>query len=125
MASRPSKLIAACFASLPAIVAGNAAIAQSAQAKAENFDAPEAERPGGIWEARVDTTLRQTIGEWSRKAGWQLVWRAEIDYRIAAPLAYRGRFLDALGAIFRDYATAERPLHVDVYRNRVIVVSPE
>lgn len=78
----------------------------------------------GIWDAKVGSTLSRTLAEWGARAGWQVVWRADFDYRIAAPLAYRGEFLDAVSGIVGDFASAQRPLQAEMYRNRVLVISP-
>lgn len=81
-------------------------------------------RASQAWEAKTGGTLRESVAEWAKRAGWQLVWSAPIDYPIAAQLTFEGAFLDAVTSVFRSYEKAERPLLVDVHEGqKVIVVS--
>ncbi|MDR9863442.1 PFGI-1 class ICE element type IV pilus protein PilL2 [Pseudomonas baetica] len=66
------------------------------------------------WTAAVGSTLHQTITDWCKRAGWQLIWSQEdLDYPIEAPLSFKGTFAEAIAQIFPLYDSAKRSFVVD------------
>ncbi|UXZ99088.1 TcpQ domain-containing protein [Pseudomonas phytophila] len=66
------------------------------------------------WEAPVGSTLRQSVEDWAKRAGWQVIWVPEdLDYPIEAPLRFTGSFSSAISQIFPLYDNAKRSFVVD------------
>ncbi|RMQ35881.1 MULTISPECIES: PFGI-1 class ICE element type IV pilus protein PilL2 [Pseudomonas syringae group genomosp. 2] len=66
------------------------------------------------WNAPVGSTLRQSVEDWAKRAGWQVIWVPEdLDYRIEAPLSFTGSFTSAVRQIFPLYDNAKRSFVVD------------
>ncbi len=74
--------------------------------------------PKPQWVARPGSTLKTSVQEWGKKAGWDVVWNADYDYPIKASLTFEGSFLDAITTLFRSYEKAEKPFWVDVYQKQ-------
>lgn len=82
--------------------------------------------PKPVWIAKAGETVRSTVEEWSRKAGWTVVWpMLDLDYRIVAPLSFDGSIVDATGKLTRLYESAERPLAVDIRVPQKVIVYSE
>ncbi|ECH2711059.1 PFGI-1 class ICE element type IV pilus protein PilL2, partial [Salmonella enterica] len=69
--------------------------------------APVAAVPGGPeWRAAVGSTLKESLTEWAGKADcasgghWVVIWQTSTDYRIDAPLVFKGNFESALVQVF-------------------------
>lgn len=72
--------------------------------------------PPPSWQARVGSTLRESMQAWATRAGWTLRWEASgIDYPIVAPLHFTGTYVSAASAVISAYAHADRPLWVCLY----------
>ncbi|RMT28799.1 hypothetical protein ALP50_02843 [Pseudomonas syringae pv. spinaceae] len=70
--------------------------------------------PQETWKATVGSTLRQSVEEWAKRAGWQVIWVPEdLDYAIEAPLSFTGSFSSAVKQIFPLYDNAKRSFVVD------------
>ncbi|EPM55990.1 hypothetical protein A264_09428 [Pseudomonas syringae pv. actinidiae ICMP 19071] len=70
--------------------------------------------PLETWKATVGSTLRQSVEEWAKRAGWQVIWGPEdLDYPIEAPLSFTGSFSSAVKQIFPLYDNAKRSFVVD------------
>ena len=66
------------------------------------------------WTAPVGSTLHQTIADWCKRAGWQLIWPQEdLDYPIEASLSFKGTFAEAIAQIFPLYDGAPRSFIVN------------
>lgn len=79
-----------------------------------------------VWDAKVGSTVRATLEEWAKRAGWMLVWpMGDLDYRIVAPLRFDGSIVDATSKLARLYETAERPLAVDIHTNQKVIAFSE
>lgn len=88
------------------------AVARPAPASPPRAPAP-APRPAS-WTAPVGSTLHQTIADWCKQAGWQLIWQTQdLDYPIEAPLNFNGTFQEAIAQIFPLYDNAPRRFTVD------------
>ena len=67
-----------------------------------------------IWTAETGSTLRETVEGWAKNARWTLIWEQDdLDYSIAAPLRFEGKFEDAISQIFPLYDKAPRSFVVD------------
>ncbi|ENX3274249.1 TcpQ domain-containing protein, partial [Salmonella enterica] len=69
--------------------------------------APVAAVPGRPeWRAAVGSTLKESLTEWAGKADcasgghWVVIWQTSTDYRIDAPLVFKGNFESALVQVF-------------------------
>lgn len=72
--------------------------------------------PPPTWQARVGSTLRESMQAWATQAGWTLRWEAPgVDYPIVAPLHFAGTYVNASSAAISAYAHADRPLWVCLY----------
>ncbi|AMB86042.1 pilus assembly protein PilL [Pseudomonas agarici] len=90
-----------------------AALARPVPAHSER--APETASQLMSWTAPVGSTLHQSIADWCKRAGWQLVWKQEdLDYSIEAPLNFKGTLPEAIAQIFSLYDDAPRSFIVDV-----------
>lgn len=74
--------------------------------------------PKPIWQAKQGSTLKASVQEWGKKAGWEVVWGADYDYPIEVGLTFDGSFLDAITTLFRSYDKAEKPFVVDVHQKQ-------
>ena len=67
-------------------------------------------------------TLRDVLEAWAARAGWTVVWKAERDWRLGAPAAFDGGFLEAADLLLSGPGT-RRTLDVRAYAaNRHLVV---
>lgn len=73
----------------------------------------------------MGSTLHQTIADWCKQSGWQLIWQTQdLDYPIEAPLNFNGTFQEAIAQIFPLYDNAPRRFTVDGNAvQRVVYVS--
>ena len=72
--------------------------------------------PTPVWTADAGSTLRGTLTEWAKAAGWaEPRWDAQVDYPIAGTMRFEGEFLDAVREIFAAHSSTQRPLQADVY----------
>ncbi|WP_174991118.1 MULTISPECIES: toxin co-regulated pilus biosynthesis Q family protein [Pandoraea] len=74
-----------------------------------------------IWVAPAGTSLKAIVAEWAGKERYELVWDASYDYPIVATVKIQGDFVSAISQIFDSYATADRPLSVDIYQGQRLV----
>jgi type IV pili sensor histidine kinase/response regulator len=65
--------------------------------------------------------LRDVVADWTEHAGYQLVWDASYDFPIRASISVDGDFVEAMTKLFDAYATADRPLLVDIYKEQRLV----
>ena len=65
------------------------------------------------WKIDPGTMLSVAVLSWADQWGWKVVWQASIDYRIEAPIAITGDFLDGISEIIDAYRTSNRPLWGD------------
>lgn len=80
----------------------------------------------GDWIAHKGDTLRDVLKDWSDKAGVQLYWSIDYNYRINGNLDYTGGYDDAVAKLLDQFATV-RPqpygqLHQGSDGPRVLVV---
>lgn len=78
------------------------------------------------WKAERGATMRDVLTNWSKKAGVELYWSIDYDFRIQEDVAYNGTFDEAVGRLLDVFADA-RPqpygqLHQGADGPRVLVV---
>lgn len=80
-----------------------------------------------VWRAEPGTTLKETLVRWASEAKcdtsdhWVVIWPMELNYRIDAPLLFRGAFESALVQLFDLYREAKKPLFVEASRFQCLV----
>lgn len=72
------------------------------------------------WNLKKGSTLRDGLTEWASSSPcgnstWNLVWDTPVNYRIDAPLIFRGNFESALEDTLMLYLSADKPLYA--FRN--------
>lgn len=85
---------------------------ESPASEAQNSDA---------WQALSGQSLRDAAAAWSSRAGYELVWDADYDFPIRANVRLKGDFVHVLTNLFNAYASADRPLTVDIYKEQKLV----
>ncbi|MHC5208987.1 type IV secretory system conjugative DNA transfer family protein [Pseudomonas chlororaphis] len=71
---------------------------------------PPAKAPLPVWEAKDGSTLRATVEQWAKTAGWTVEWVPDdLNYEVPY-LRIEGSLEDAVLKIFSYYQKAERPL---------------
>ncbi|MHC8403539.1 type IV secretory system conjugative DNA transfer family protein [Pseudomonas sp. MDT1-17] len=69
-----------------------------------------AKKPLPVWEAKDGSTLRATVEQWAKTAGWTVEWVPDdLNYEVPY-LRIEGSIEDAVLKIFSYYQNAERPL---------------
>ncbi|QXF32684.1 pilus assembly protein [Photorhabdus luminescens] len=82
---------------------------------------------GNIWRAETGTTLRGMLERWANTTNcpvgghWVVVWSSPTDYRIDAPLTFKGNFESLLVQLFDLYRQAEKPLFAEVSRLQCLI----
>lgn len=114
------------------------ALAQSAPTGYRSLDEPEttvatsqeAANPSApnTYVAERGTSLRTTLEQWSKKAGWQPIsWKLpeDLDFTLGAQGVFNGDFVTATRAFINSLGT-EAELHVQFNQgNRLLVVGPQ
>lgn len=85
---------------------------------------------GKTWQAPAGTTLREMLLKWAGETRcesgasqyWTVIWPTSVtDYRLDAPLTFRGTFESMLGQMFELYRTAQKPLYAEASRVQCVV----
>jgi len=85
---------------------------------------------GRSWLAPSGTTLREMLMKWAEdtrcESGaslhWTVIWPVSVtDYRLDAPLTFRGSFETMLGQMFELYRTTQKPLYAEASRMQCVV----
>ncbi|HBB6736283.1 TPA: TcpQ domain-containing protein [Salmonella enterica] len=85
---------------------------------------------GKEWRAAAGTTLKENITRWAEEtkcesipsSHWMVLWPSSVkDYRLDAPLFFRGSFESVIGEVFELYRTAQTPLYAQGSRIQCIV----
>lgn len=69
------------------------------------------------WEAAPGRTLRETLEDWSGKAGAELEWMSPYDYPVDHAFAYEGTFNDAVESILALYSREDQRPRGRLYPN--------
>ncbi|EDP9507600.1 hypothetical protein ZV32_002262 [Salmonella enterica subsp. enterica serovar Java] len=82
---------------------------------------------GPEWKAVSGNTLKESLTDWAGKADcasgghWVVIWQTSTDYRIDAPLVFKGNFESALVQVFDLYKKADKPLFAEASRLQCLV----
>lgn len=84
-----------------------------------NITSPAVADPARLWMMATGSTLKDSLMIWAAEetctlptgGHWTLQWLTPVNYRIDAPLVFKGRFMDALDDVFRLYLNASVPLY--------------
>ncbi|EHU7154891.1 TcpQ domain-containing protein [Salmonella enterica] len=82
---------------------------------------------GPEWKAVAGSTLKESLTDWAGKADcasgghWVVIWQSSTDYRIDAPLVFKGNFESALVQVFDLYKKADKPLFAEASRLQCLV----
>ncbi|ECL7237785.1 hypothetical protein FTS17_17640 [Salmonella enterica subsp. enterica] len=82
---------------------------------------------GPEWKAVSGSTLKESLTDWAGKADcasgghWVVIWQTSTDYRIDAPLVFKGNFESALVQVFDLYKKADKPLFAEASRLQCLV----
>ncbi|EGK7273465.1 hypothetical protein IO638_000192 [Salmonella enterica subsp. enterica serovar Newport] len=82
---------------------------------------------GPEWKAVVGSTLKESLTDWAGSADcpggghWVVIWQTPTDYRIDAPLVFKGNFETALVQVFDLYKKADKPLFAEASRLQCLV----
>jgi hypothetical protein len=75
------------------------------------------------WRLRAGAPLRDVLYDWSRRAGWTLVWDSEYQYTLDADAQFSGDFPAAVTQLFHALGDLNPPLYPALYQgNRVLAV---
>lgn len=86
-----------------------ASVVAATPAKSATAAVP-AKTPLPVWEAKDGSTLRATVEQWAKTAGWTVEWVPDdLNYEVPY-LRIEGSLEDAVLKIFSYYQNAERPL---------------
>ena len=96
---------------------------------AEAASAPAADAPAAVtgeWTGQKGQTLREVLKSWSDKAGVDLYWSIDYDYRLSDNASFNGDYDQAVAGLLDRFATV-RPqpygqLHKSAGGPRVLVV---
>lgn len=79
---------------------------------------------GRVWAARQGDDLRLTLTDWSRIAGWQIVFESRSNYTIGADFSAAGGIEDGVAALLEAIDRDARSLHATFYYgNQVMRIS--
>ncbi|EEH5146257.1 hypothetical protein GWU27_20220 [Salmonella enterica] len=82
---------------------------------------------GPEWKAVAGSTFKESLTDWAGKADcasgghWVVIWQTSTDYRIDAPLVFKGNFESALVQVFDLYKKADKPLFAEASRLQCLV----
>jgi len=77
------------------------------------------------WHIPAGHLLSTAILEWAKEWNWNLIWQADVDYRISAPIVLTGDFLQTVGQVLDAYKSSNRPLWGDWNREQKILIVRE
>lgn len=77
------------------------------------------------WTIERGTMLSTSMLEWAKKWGWELIWKADVDYRISADIHLQDTFLGAVGDVLEAYSSSNRPLWGDWNDEQKVLVIHE
>jgi len=77
------------------------------------------------WDLKVGAMLSTELMQWAQDWGWRVVWKANVDYRIAAPIHVHDTFLGGVGQVLDAYKNGNRPLWGDFNKAQKVLVIRE
>lgn len=86
---------------------------------------PAKPKESKTWKIDPGTMLSTAVMIWADQWGWKVVWQAQIDYRIEAPISLSGDFLDGISEVIEAYQSSNRPLWGDWNDTQKVLVIRE
>lgn len=127
-ASSPSRPASPAASASPSLTSSSSvALSASAPAPALTGIPVKVLPSGPEWKAAAGITLQESLTAWAEKADcpngghWVVIWQTPVDYRIEAPLTFRGSFESALDQVFELYRPAEKRLYAEAHRAQCLV----
>ncbi|WP_169719720.1 toxin co-regulated pilus biosynthesis Q family protein [Novosphingobium acidiphilum] len=78
------------------------------------------------WAARANEPLSSTLTAWAQRAGWEVVWESDADFRLSAGATITGDFPSAADRLLSAFARTTPHLKAKFYNsNRVLRVWDE
>lgn len=82
-----------------------------------------------IWRIEPGNTLKDSLFNWAATEkcstpgvnSWTVAWLTSVNYRVDAPLQFRGDFYTALNALFTLYGGAKVPLYAGIRHAQCVV----
>jgi len=76
------------------------------------------------WRITKGKSLRENLEDWTKQAGWNLIWSAYVDYPIVASATIAGdSFEDAVKELAQTMKYTKAPLNFKISSNKVLRVS--
>jgi len=78
-----------------------------------------------VFDIVVGETLKSALARWAKSVGWTLIWEAQVDYAIEAPMSFKPgtSFLEAVRQIMGSFWDRTQWLTATAYKNNVLVIS--
>lgn len=91
--------------------------------------APKVVPASKIWRIDTGSTLKDTLFNWAAAEkctapgvnSWTIAWLTPVNYRIDAPLQFKGDFRSALNSLFTLYGSAKVPLYAGIRSAQCVV----
>jgi len=81
-------------------------------------------KPLPQWIIEENRDLKEVLDEWSRKAGWRLIWDSNRSYNISSTAVFKGDFKQAVTSVVNAMRRATPPLKANFYNgNRTLVIT--
>lgn len=75
------------------------------------------------WNIPSGTNLRIVLGNWSKTAGWNLIWEAPWEYYTRLPVSLVGSFEQVIHQLMESVSRTNPELEAILYRrNKVVVI---
>lgn len=74
------------------------------------------------WDVKAGESIRNTIDQWRRVAGWEMVWSFEGDYTAQASATFQGDFQTALRNLMNALPDSVE-IKIDLAANKLVYVS--
>jgi len=78
-----------------------------------------------VWHIDQGQMLSTAMLDWATQWNWKLIWKADIDFRIAAPVTLEDNFLEGVGQMLDAYKNGDRPLWGDWNETQKVLVISE
>jgi len=75
------------------------------------------------WNIPAGANLRIVLGNWSKSAGWNLIWEAPREYYTRLPVSLSGSFEQVIHQLMESVSRTNPEIEAVLYRrNRVVVI---
>lgn len=109
----------------PAFMGGSNTVVPGVDVTNSQMSQTQPLRATKSFSASKGTMLSSALLEWAKQWGWDLVWKADVDYRIAAPINLNDDFLGVAASLLDAYRDSNRPLWGDWNESQKVLVIRE